>query len=280
MEPILVMIAAFAGMLGILIGGVVGFLIGRRGKTSPASEVAPVQPPPPPPPQPVRNTPKDSVEVLSLWRNERTTKMVVMLETKPVSPSHLTQDQKTKISQILSSLHTMIGDPAPVAAPAPEVTPPQLETPAEPVSSIAFLPDDTHTEATSSALGDPSPDAGTSPAPDQPQKVYFADTLPEPVTIGQALLSNPFKITPPSSVQKSTSAPKTIIQQIDEIFQAKLVGTAFEDEKIELKESANGMTILIGAYKYEGVDAVPDPAIRALIKESAREWNEKVSRKR
>jgi hypothetical protein len=40
------------------------------------------------------------------------------------------------------------------------------------------------------------------------------------------------------------------------------------------------MTILLGSYKYEGIDAVPDPNVRALIKEAAREWNKKVSRKR
>ena len=167
------------------------------------------------------------------------------------------------------------------------MVPVQQESPApsesESASSLALLAEE---PAASEAAQQPTPEGETSlpspegDAPEQPQKVYFADTLPEPVTVGQALLSNPFKIKAPPASQKPASAPKSIVEQIDEIFQAKLVGTPLESQNIQLKESINGMTILIGSYKYEGIDAVPDPTVRNLIKESAREWNEKVSRKR
>ena len=76
------------------------------------------------------------------------------------------------------------------------------------------------------------------------------------------------------------SAPKTIVEQIDEILQSKLVDSPYAKQDIQLKEVPNGMMVKVGNYEYEGIDAVPDPAIRALIKESAREWNEKVSHKR
>jgi hypothetical protein len=114
----------------------------------------------------------------------------------------------------------------------------------------------------------------------QAQKVYFVDTLPEPVSLRQALTGNPFKINVPSTSQKPVSAPKSIVEQIDEILQTKLLDTPYAKRGIQLKEAPNGMMVLIDSYKYEGLDAVPDPVIRALIKEAAREWNEKVSRKR
>ncbi|HNB53665.1 MAG TPA: hypothetical protein PK530_17075 [Anaerolineales bacterium] len=299
MEPVIIVAVVFGGLLGALvIGFPIGFFLGRRRKPAETPAVEPVVmevPPaaPPPPPAPARNTPKDSVEVLSLWRNERTGKLIAMLETKPISPSHMSGDQKTKIQQILTSLHNMIGDPPPAPPPAPQPLPAppppavmpvpvgvpvQQESlpPSEPesTSSLALLAEEPAPEG---ETGLPSPEGD---APEQPKKVYFADTLPEPVTIGQALLSNPFKITPPATSVKPAGAPKTIVEQIDEIFQAKLVGTPFEKQNIQLKESVNGMTIMIDSYKYEGIDAVPDPTVRALIKESAREWNEKVSRKR
>lgn len=300
MEPVMIFAAIFSGFLGILLGLIIGFFLGRRRKPAETTAAEPVVmevpvAPPPPPPAPARNTPKDSVEVLSLWRNERTGKLIAMLETKPISPSNLSGDQKTKIQQILTSLHNMIGDPPPAppappppaVIPVPVVVPVQQESlpPREPksTSSLALLAEEpaaSETPQPSASEGETSIPSPEGDAPGQPKKVYFADTLPEPVTIGQALLSNPFKITPPTTSVKPSNAPKTIVEQIDEIFQAKLVGTPLENEKIQLKESVNGMTILIGSYKYEGIDAVPDPTVRNLIKESAREWNEKVSRKR
>lgn len=282
-DPIIYVIGIFGGGLGLLFGGLIGFMLGRRNKAIPpeptVSEVAHSPAPPPPPPAPARNTPKDSAEVLSLWRNERSGKMMVMLETKPLSPSHLTEDQKTKMSHLLTSLHTMIGDvtPPPVAPPA--APPPAIPETPKPAPSSSALLTESADDPMPSPAGEPDIQHVKEPASDQPQKIYFADSLPEPVSVGQALLSNPFKITPPPGLQKPTGNPKSIVEQIDEIFQSKLPGTPFENTKIELKESVNGMTILVESYKYEGIDAVPDANIRALIKESAREWNEKVSRK-
>ncbi|GAB4580702.1 MAG: hypothetical protein Fur0022_34440 [Anaerolineales bacterium] len=281
-DPIIFIATAFGGMLGLLFGGLIGFLIGRRnrkGSETKVTEVVPAPPPPAPPSTPLRNTPKDSVELLSLWRNERTHKLIAMLETKPLSPSHLTSEQKSKMSQLLTSLHSMIGDAPPAPPPPPVASPPKVETRVpEPVVTPAL---EHATPREASPLAESEADPGVSePVQEQVQKVYFADTLPEPVTIGQALLSNPFKISPPPTPQKPAGAPKSIVEQIDEIFQSKLVGTPYENQNIQLKESLNGMTIIIGTYKYEGIDAVPDATIRGLIKESAREWNEKVSRKR
>jgi len=178
----------------------------------------------------------------------------------------------------LSGLHTMIGDVPPSAIPtipAQPASPPHVEqapppAPPQDISPVS-LPD---------SQSDQRAISSDEPPPGQAQKVYFVDTLPEPVSLRQALTSNPFKINVPASIQKPASAPKTIVEQIDEILQGKLVDSPFADREIQLKEAPHGMTVLIGSYKYEGIDAVPDPAIRALIKEAAREWNEKVSRKR
>lgn len=277
-DPIMVITTGiiFGGLLGLIIGMGVGIFIGRRNK--PSQEVEVEQITTPPPPAPARNAPKDSLEVLSLWRNDRTGKLIALLESKPVSPSHLTSDQKAKISQLLTGLHAMIGEPPPSPLPVPALPEP-APVQSSPIVAPVFLKEDP-IESLPSPQAETRVDAEAPLTTEQPQKVFFADTLPEPVTIGQALLSNPFKITPPAASQKPISTPKSIIEQIDEILQAKLVGTPYESQNIQLKESLNGMTILMGVYKYEGVDAVPDATVRALIKESAREWNEKVSRKR
>jgi hypothetical protein len=80
-------------VVGIFFGGAVGLLVGlglvflrrrRDNKQEQAMESVPA-PEPPPPPIPARNTPKDSVEILSVWRNERTGKLVALLEAKPLA---------------------------------------------------------------------------------------------------------------------------------------------------------------------------------------------------
>jgi hypothetical protein len=280
-------------VVGIFFGGAVGLLLGlglvflrRRSKDKKLQAVDPEpisnSTPPPPLPVPLRNSPKDSVEILSVWRNERTGKLLAFLETKPISPSYLTSEHKDKISQILAGLHSMIGDVAPPVSP-PQATPTTSASPSLteqttlPASPLGIAPLES---PPTPQMVEPGLDSEEPPPAGQPQKVYFADTLPEPVSLRQALTGNPFKINVPSTIQKSVTAPKSIVEQIDEILQTKLVDSPFSDREIRLKEAPNGMTVLIGSYKYEGIDAVPDPAIRALIKEAAREWNEKVSRRR
>jgi len=280
MDPIILV------AIGSFLGGVAGLLVGlsisllRRRKSKEEVQPAEAEPVLPPPPAVAsRPAPKDSTELLSVWRNERTHKLLALLEGKPLSPSQLTHDQKERLSHILSGLHTLTGDltPPPTVAASPQsVQPPERETPSLTIPAPEALP----------AEPIPNPQAAEGlppvgePAPGQAKKVYFADTLPEPVSLRQALVSNPFKINVPASSQKPAGAPKTIVEQIDEILQSKLVDSPFAGRDIQLKEAPNGMMVKIGDYEYEGIDAVPDPTIRALIKESAREWNEKVSRKR
>ena len=180
----------------------------------------------------------------------------------------------------MAGLHTLTGDlsqtNATATSPLPLQQPDQEEALPASEPTQESLPVETIPDPQTSEV-EPSLEDFSS---GQAKKVYFADTLPEPVTLRQALASNPFKINVPASSQKPVSAPKTIVEQIDEILQSKLVDSPYAKQDIQLKEVPNGMMVKVGNYEYEGIDAVPDPAIRALIKESAREWNEKVSHKR
>lgn len=65
----------------------------------------------------------------------------------------------------------------------------------------------------------------------------------------------------------------SMVTEIDEILQARLAETGQTHRAIRLMElPGKGMVVMIGLDQYEGVDAVPDPAVRSLIRECVLEW--------
>jgi hypothetical protein len=71
--------------------------------------------------------------------------------------------------------------------------------------------------------------------------------------------------------------PKSVAAQVDAILQKKLTGTPLGARGIRLMEFPDkGMVVLVGLEKYNEVDSVPDPEIRALIKQAVAEWEDKM----
>jgi hypothetical protein len=100
------------------------------------------------------------------------------------------------------------------------------------------------------------------------------------------------KVAPPNSVNPSTTpavkiAPnkaekkevpptppmKSIIEQINDVLQVKLEASALKDRGIQLIEGANGSVIVQdGLKRFEGLEAVPDAEVTALIRSAITEW--------
>ncbi len=68
-------------------------------------------------------------------------------------------------------------------------------------------------------------------------------------------------------------APLSIVQQIDEIFQAMMAGTPYETQKIYLVEDPKkGVIVRVGNDIYEGVNAVPEGEIKKMLRTAVAEW--------
>lgn len=73
-----------------------------------------------------------------------------------------------------------------------------------------------------------------------------------------------------------TSAPTTMVGQIDAILQTNLASTALADRGIRLVESAQGgAMVVVGLTRYPSVGDVPDPEVQAAIRAAIAEWENK-----
>ena len=70
-----------------------------------------------------------------------------------------------------------------------------------------------------------------------------------------------------------------ILSQIDAILQQKLASSAYGGTYVSLEEGPAGeVVVVVGAQRYSGIEAVPDPAIQGLIREAISEWEKRGAR--
>ena len=80
----------------------------------------------------------------------------------------------------------------------------------------------------------------------------------------------------PKKIQEQPAAALSMVQQIDEILQLKLVDTPLAGQGIKIQEApGGGVMVMVGLKKYEGVGDVPDPAIKAVLQAAVAEWEKK-----
>ena len=92
----------------------------------------------------------------------------------------------------------------------------------------------------------------------------------------QPSLQSLFVSKKPVEVEKNTLASLSIVQQIDTVLQARLVGTSLAKQGIRLQESIQGdVEVYVGMEKFNTVDDVPDETIKAAIRAAIAEWEKK-----
>lgn len=160
-------------------------------------------------------------------------------------PQAMSAEQRQRLVNVVVQMRPWIdGKPAPVAAAQPAAVP---EAPAVHLRPVVQVP---------------APVAAPQPVAGQPPKVDMVRGF-------RSLLSNEVK-------SPEASKPKSIVAMIDEVLQAKLLGTPLFARGIRLEEGPQGeVMVFVGQQCYSGVDAVSEPEIQALIRAAIADWEKK-----
>lgn len=111
--------------------------------------------------------------------------------------------------------------------------------------------------------------AASSPAP----SVSTPTPPPPPAASPASLVSKPATI---AKEGRPAAPANSIVTQIDTILQTHLQGTPLEERGIFLTESPEGgVAVYVGLTRYSGIDEVPDPEIKAVIRAAISEWEKK-----
>ena len=156
-----------------------------------------------------------------------------------VNPSSLTADQRKRLIEMLTVIRPWLeGRPAAVSAP-----PAPSPVPAQPTPI-------------------PPPQTGL------PPRLSPQPSAPE--TVRPTLAKSP-------TSEKDSAPPATgIVGQIESILQARLAGTTLEGRGIHLSNSPEGGVIVnVGLQRFNGIDEVTDPEIKAVLRAAIAEWENK-----
>ena len=173
------------------------------------------------------------------------------LDGRRVNPLSLSPDQRRRLIDMLNIIRPWLeGRPAP--APSTTISPPPAPSESTSISDRLEAFGGTRTESRPAPV-DPARPLSPSAPP---------SSAPKPATN--------------SKEDRPVAPANSIVGQIDSILQARLEGTSLADRGIFLTQSPEGgVNVYIGLTRYNGVDDVPDPEIKAAIRAAIAEWEDK-----
>lgn len=170
---------------------------------------------------------------------------VLDLDGQRVNPITLSAEQRRRLIDILNTIRPWLEGRAAPALSARPASPP-------PSSSSSSLDDRL------SAFGSSAPES----KPAAPRPVPAPPPVSRPSTIAKE--------------ERPAAPASSIVGQIDSILQARVAGTSLEERGIFLAQSPEGgVSVYVGLTRYNGIDDVPDPEIKAAIRAAISEWEDK-----
>lgn len=235
---------ALIGLIALVVGVVVGFLLGGLSNQSSSANQA---------------RKKSLVELARLWRDRPTRKVIVEMNGKLfATPDELRSDQQSALAKALDELQLWLGadDLVARALTLPAGSPP---TPAIPPAAPEVHPDP---QVVASAIT-------ASTAVQALSKPGEPEVKPPSMQIGD-ILSQVFN---PDKTKIDKKPEKSIAGQVDEIIQEKLPGSPYKNRIISVTDlPGRGLLVRVDDLSYEGIADVADADIRQFLRECVSEW--------
>jgi hypothetical protein len=240
-------------ILGVILDNLVHFLLKKE---EPPKKVLPE--PAKSAPAPLQATPAPSIptgleEVAHLWVEPGSSKLVLEMGGQQLrTASELSGEQRSRLETSLAQLMDWLGKPLQAPAPQP------------PAEALAGAP----------SLNSKNIDSAG----------FSADRTPLPVPVSSQPvvkpIINPFEFVVKAfqTDVKKPDTTKTLAEQVDDILQEKLAESPLKDKGIRLMDTLDrGLVVWVGLEKYDGVDAVPDEQVKAVLREAVDEWGKRAS---
>jgi hypothetical protein len=246
------LIVAFACMfLGTIAGLLLGSLRGEREEEPEDGEESP------PGGRPGNYTP-----IARMWQGKKGGEFLVELDGKSyLTPDALNNTQRHTLEKSVGELASWLG--VVVANEARPSAAPQTRSDARPAQQPKTEAIPLAAKTQSGASHDPA-------APVPPEVTVPPATPHAPVGIQVAGIARAIVGQPVTTVKEE---PKSIVGQINTILHEMLEGTPLEERGISLIEDMRkGVIVNIGLSRYEGIDSVPDPEIKKVIRSAVAEW--------
>ncbi len=248
----ILILAAACLVMGVVLDNLVRLLTKKDTKP----EGAPAQPPVEPPKAASAPAgPAGLEEVARLWEENETHILVVEAAGKQYRLAReLTSETRLKLESTLERLSNWLGKPLPASL-SPQAEHPAAESPAE-----------------------PAPPAAAPIAIDMD-----AAGLPSSLPTVKKVSLNPVDVVA-NAFQADVALPavtKSLAEQVDEILQEKLLDSPLREKKIRLLDlPGGGLVVMVGLQKFDGIDAVPDEQVRAMLHEAVDEWGKRAKRRK
>ena len=207
--------------------------------------------------------PNEIMPVVRLWRDPIKEKLIVEMDGATFnSAENLSSDQHLRLVDACVDLQKWLGTLAEEIAPV-RIAPEQSDLPMQ-VESIPPTSEKSEVSAQASSTWQP---VRTSTPPAEMADERGRSSI-NPLEVFTRALQ------PRSETQTSDI---NVVAQIDAILQEKLVDSPLRQRGIRLVEQTDhSMLVLIGLEKYASVDDVPDEAVKAVIRQSVSEWEDRM----
>ena len=229
--------------VGIVLGAIIAWLIAGREKEIPPNQEL----------EKSAELRQQYQERISLWVERSSGKLVVRIDNQMAStPQQLNEPQRKQLQTLMREWLSWMGFPGSSSqAPAASAAPVE---PAHPGQTVLITPP-------------PTQDVSTPPA------FQATATNQAPFLPATAVTVTPV---PPA---KAPQKQKSIVEQIDDILQEKLESSPACNKGVRLVEDPKlGVAVWIGLERFNGVDAVVDPDVIAVLKAAVAEWEHRAGK--